>query len=124
MPSPKREPITFTERIATAFISAVAAALTLFAYFVINVALAAKSASGQIPVSSFFFSRLSTYIIVTASLIGFLSGSERMARIFSFFWGTHEIWEQAWFQKLCITLLVMAIVVFTVHFLYGRYTYT
>ena len=124
MPSPKREPITFAERVATAFISAVAAALTLFAYFIINIALSAKSASGQIPVSSFFFSRLSTYIIVTASLIGFLSGSERMARIFSFFWGTHEIWEQAWFQKLCITLLVMAIVVFTVHFLYGRYTYT
>ena len=121
MVPPKREPITFAERVATAFISAIAAALTLFAYFIINAALAAKAPSGQIHVSSLFFSKLSAYIVGTASMVGFLSGSERMARIFSFFWGTHEIWEQQWFQRLFAVLLVVAIVALVAHFLHGSY---
>ena len=121
MPLHKPEPITIAERIATAFVSAIAATLTLFAYFVVNIALAAKSGSGQLLVSSFFFSKLSAYIVASASVVGFLVGSERMAGIFSFFWGTHKIWEREWFQKLCVALLVAVIVAILIHVLHSNH---
>ena len=117
MPPPKPEPITFAERLATAFISAIAAALTLFAYFVVNVVLAAKSGSGQLLVSSLFFSKLSAYIVGTATLAGFLFGSERITGVFSFFWGTHEIWEREWFQKLWVALVIAVVAAMVVHLL-------
>ena len=121
MSLPKPELITFAERLATAFISAIAAALTLFAYFVINVALAAKSGPGQLLVSSLFFSKLSAYIVGAATLVGFLFGSVRMAGVFSFFWGTHEIWEREWFQKLWVALVIAAVAAIVVHLLHSNH---
>ena len=121
MSSPEREPITLEERIVTAFVSAITAALTLLAYFVINFALSAKSSSGIPFVSSFFFSRFSAYIVAIATIVGFIVGTERMVKLFSFFWGTHEIWEREWFQKLCVIILVAVVVGFVVHLLHGSY---
>lgn len=117
---PKPEPITFAERIATAFISAIAAALTLLVYFVLNVVFAGKSGSNQPLVQpTMLFSKLSAYIVSAATLAGFLAGSARMANVFSIFWGTHQIWKQEWFQKLCVVLLVVVIAAMSVHFLHS-----
>ncbi len=59
-----------------------------------------------------------------ASAAGFLLGSERMANVFSFFWGTHEFWSrfrnkvETWSEShfnerwlLIIVLIVLAGVV-------------
>jgi len=106
----KPEPSTFGERIATAFISALAAALTLLAYFVLNAVFAAKSGSNLPLVPTMIFSKLSAYIICAAALAGFLIGSARMVNIFSVFWGTNQIWEREWFRKLFLILSVAFIV--------------
>jgi len=118
MLSSEKEPITLEERVVTAIVSAVTAALTLLAYFIINFALAAKSMSGMPLVSSFFFSKFSAYIVATATIVGFVVGTERMAQLFSFFWGTHEIWEREWFQKLCVIFIIATAVIMVVHLLH------
>jgi len=42
---------------------------------------------------SFVFSKVGLSTVIAASLAGFCFGSERMANILSFFWGTHDFWK-------------------------------
>lgn len=122
MTASEREKITLGERIATAFISAITAALTILAYFVITFTLAAaKSTTAPGLVSSFFFTKFSAYMVVTATVVGFLVGSDRMARLFSFCWGTHEIWEREWFQKLWAAFVIVVAVAIVTHLLHSSH---
>lgn len=89
---------TLAERLAVAFVSAVAAVLTLALYPVALVLLAGGRGGGTefefaAYLYRFVFSNLGLFIIAGSSVVGFLAGPERMANIFSFFWGTHSFWS-------------------------------
>jgi hypothetical protein len=89
---------TLAERLVVAFVSAVAAALTLALYPVAVTLIAGGRGGGpEFEFAAFLyrfvFSSVGLSIIVGASALGFLAGSERMANIFSFFWGTHSFWS-------------------------------
>ncbi len=79
-----------------------------------NVVLAAKSGSGISLVGS-AFSKFGLILVGLASVVGFVLGSERMAGVFSFFWGTHPVWEQEWFHKFVAVLAVVVVVALAVH---------
>lgn len=89
---------TLAERLAVAFVSALAAALTLALYPVAVTLIAGGRGGGTefefaVFLYRFVFSKLGLSIIIGASVVGFLAGSERMANIFSFIWGTHSFWS-------------------------------
>jgi hypothetical protein len=88
---------TLVERLAVAFVSAVAATLTLALYPVALIVVAGGRGGGTefqfVALYQFVFSNVGLSIIIGASVVGFLAGSERMANIFSFFWGTHSFWS-------------------------------
>ena len=108
MPSHSNETISFSERIATAFVSTVAAAATLL---VLPWVFAANGGVGEtLVLYSWLFSKTGLVIIATAAATGFFLDSERMANGFSFFWGTRSVWEEEWFQK-CLAGLIIVVVV-------------
>lgn len=88
-----------TERLAVAFVSGVAAILTLALYPVALLVLG-RGAGGGVEFDlggqfySIVFSKVGVVIVIAASVAGFYVGSERMANIFSFFWGTHSCWAR------------------------------
>jgi hypothetical protein len=89
---------TLGERLVVAFVSAVAAALTLALYpFALTLIAGGRGGGPEFEFAAFLyrfvFSNVGLSIIVGASVVGFLAGSERMANIFSFFWGTHSFWS-------------------------------
>jgi hypothetical protein len=88
---------TLVERLAVAFVSAVAAAITLALYPVALILVVGGRGGGTefqfVALYQFVFSNVGLSIIIGASVVGFLAGSERMADIFSFFWGTHSFWS-------------------------------
>jgi hypothetical protein len=106
-----RQPLS--DRIATGVVSGVAAALTLLAYPLI---LAGVGSDIQ-PVALYahVFSKVGLVVIIVASVIGFLIGSERMAGVFSFFWGTHSVWEDDWARRLGTVLMIVAIVAVAIY---------
>ena len=100
--------ISLSERVATAFVSIVAAALTLL---VLPWIFATKGSSGEpFTLYGWIFSKYGLAIIASAAAAGFIFGSEKMANAFSFFWGTHPVWEEGWFQKGLVALVVIVIV--------------
>jgi hypothetical protein len=115
----ERKKITFEERVITAFISAIAAALTLFGYFVINLALASKGTGAISFVFSFFFSKISAYIIGAVAIVGFFVGIERMSELFSSLWGTSENTELEGFQKVGAILIIVVIAAIAAYLLHG-----
>ena len=110
------KPISMEERFVTAFVSALAAVVTLVCYFVINLVLASKSISG-IPLVGIAFSKFGLPLVGLASAVGFVLGAERVASVFSFFWGTHPVWEHEWFQRVVAALVAIAVVAFAAHLL-------
>jgi hypothetical protein len=81
-----------------AFVSALAAVLTLVLYpFTLTLIAGGRGGGPEFEFAAFLyrfvFSNVGLSIIVGASFVGFLVGSERMANIFSFFWGTHSFWS-------------------------------
>ena len=88
---------SFTERLAVAIVSAIACALTL-ALFPIVIAMLGRG-GGEfefgVLVYSFVFSKSGLFVIIGGAVVGFCVGAERMANIFSFFWGTHSFWDKA-----------------------------
>ena len=105
----RNEPsISLSERLATAFVSVVAAALTLV---ILPWIFAVKGSSGEpFTIYGWIFSKYGLAIIASAAVAGFIFGSEKMANIFSFFWGTHPVWEEDWFRKGLVALVVVIIV--------------
>jgi hypothetical protein len=116
MESPR---IPLGERVVSAFIAALAAALTLCAYPLVMSFVA--NASEPYLLYGFVFSKIGAGILVLATIVGFAVGSERLADIFSFFWGTHPMWEEAWLQNLIAGVLICAIVLMVTHALYLAY---
>ena len=85
------------ERLIVAFLSAVAATLTLAMYPLALLILGGGAGGGgEIELGAHFYAsvfwKLGFLVIVGASIVGFCAGAERMANIFSFFWGTHNFW--------------------------------
>lgn len=119
-PATPNEPITIGERIATAFVSAIAAGLTLLGYFVLLLALASKSYAGP-PRALFdlFLSKISLGFIATAFVIGFVLGSTRMATVFGSLWGTNEEEDEPWLIKLKVVIVVAIVVFAAAHFTRG-----
>ena len=120
----------FLERIAVAFVSAVAAVLTL-ALFPIAILILGGGFGGGVEIevgAAFYalaFSKVGVTIVGVAALTGFCVGGERMANSFSFFWGTHSIWSKLgayiedktveWnTEHVPVTVLVALLVVFAV----------
>lgn len=90
---------TLMERIAVAFVSAIAAVLTLVLYPLALVLLGGGQGGGtEFEFATVYyaavFSKAGLFIIGGASILGFLAGAERMANVFSFFWGTHAFWSR------------------------------
>jgi hypothetical protein len=101
-----RQPLS--DRIATGVVSGVAAALTLLAYPLI---LAGIGSDPQpVALYAYIFPGTGLTAILFASVLGFIVGSERMARVFSFFWGTHSVWEDDWIRRLGAVLMIAAVV--------------
>jgi hypothetical protein len=106
--------VTVRERLATAFLAALFAVVTLFAYSIIAAIFVVRGA----PISGIFdaiFSWWGVGILAVAAIVGFALGSERIAEVFSFFWGTHEAWSEAWLRWLAFGLLVVVLVGLLVH---------
>lgn len=87
-----------TERLVVALVSGVAAALMLALYPLALVVLGRGSGGGgEFELGAYFysfvFSKIGLVVIIGTSFVGFCVGSERMAEIFSFFWGTHGFWR-------------------------------
>jgi hypothetical protein len=105
---------TVRERLTTALLAALLAAVTLFAYLIFAAIFVVRGA----PMSDIFgaaFSWWAVAIIAVAAIIGFALGSERIAEVFSFFWGTHEVWREAWLRRLVFALLAVVLLVLLVH---------
>jgi uncharacterized membrane protein len=106
--------ITFGERLATAFVSIAATAITLF---VLPLIVSVIVHNGK-PMLMFgwIFSKLGILTLFLSAIAGFSLGADRMANVFSFFWGTHTIWEEEWFQKVFIGIFVLLVIGLLVHF--------
>ena len=96
-----RSPLSksLTERIVVSCISALAAAVTLFLYPVALIFIGEPAASGGTFQLGWAFytlvcSKIGAFLVIGAAAAGFFAGAERMANIFSFFWGTHSIWQR------------------------------
>ena len=108
MPPHSDETISFSERMATAFVSTVAAAATLL---VLPWVFAANGRGAEpLILYSWAFSKTGLVIIATAAAAGFFLGSEQMANVFSLFWGTHPVLEEEWFQKCLVGLIIVVAV--------------
>ena len=89
------------ERTAVAFVSAVLAAVTLFLYPLALSFVESSSGSGGGNVLGLFgsyyqflFSKVGLFVIIGVAVSAFFIGPDRMASVFSFFWGTHEFWPR------------------------------
>lgn len=119
---------TLSERLAVAFVSAVAAALTL-ALYPLALTLSGRGGGTEFELAAFLyrfvFSNVGLSIIIGAAVFGFLAGSERMTNIFSFFWGTHSFWSNVGDQLdglqtnhnagLWFLLVLLAILAFVIY---------
>jgi len=90
---------SLTERLTVALVSGAAAGLTLF-LFPVALALIGGGAGGGGELAfgalfyTFVFSKAGFIVVISAAVVGFCVGSERMANVFSFFWGTHTLWAR------------------------------
>lgn len=88
---------SITERLVVALVSSGAAALTLALYPMALTILGRGAGGGGefelgVHFYSFMLSKGGLVAVIAASIAGFCLGPERMANIFSFFWGTHGFW--------------------------------
>ena len=105
MSSQSRQSISFSERLATAFVSAVVTALTLF---VVPLIFTMVGGSYEpLTLYALIFSKTGIVLISVASVIGFSVGSEKMANILSIFWGTHPAWKEEWFQRVALGIIIV-----------------
>lgn len=107
---------SFSERLVDAFVSTFAAAATLL---VLPWVFAAKGGE-SFTLYVWIFSKMGLVIIASAAVAGFLLGSEKMANAFSFFWGTHSIWQEEWFQKCFLGLVIIVLVGVVGHLAFTR----
>lgn len=108
------QPISFGERLATAFVSIAATAITIIVLPWMFSAIGGNAESFLL--YNWIFSKLGILILVASAIAGFFLGADRMANVLSFFWGTHSIWEEEWFQKIFIGFFVLLAIGLLVHF--------
>ena len=87
------------ERLAVAAISAVLAALTLIVTpFLLAFAGAGLGALVALEAGGVWYglmlSKAGLAVIGLAAASGFVAGGERMANVFGFVWGTHDVWSR------------------------------
>jgi hypothetical protein len=122
------------DRIIVALVSAITAAITLAIYSVVLIILTrGHGASGgrfrfAETYHALVFSKTGFAIICGTAVVGFLVGAERVANIFSFFWGTHSFWSRAenqvenWFIHgngswwLFLVLLAILLIILARHY--------
>lgn len=90
---------SLTERLVVAMVSGVASALTLALYPLALIILGHGTGGGvEFELGAHFYSfvfwKVGLFVIISASVVGFCVGAERMTNVFSFFWGTHEFWKK------------------------------
>lgn len=94
----EKQLITLADRLAAAFVSGVAATLTLLlfpiAMSIFIGAVSAKGAGLMLLYYTYVFSKTGLLIISSAFIAGFLLGPDRIATLFSFFWFTHPFWKR------------------------------
>lgn len=83
-------PVTLGDRLVTAVMSGIFAGITLVAYFFIAHSWRSPWRPSFYLFRNIFSSEIYLYIIGISALAGFLLGTERMGRIFGFFWGTND----------------------------------
>ena len=110
------QPISFGERLATACVSTAACAITLVALPWVLSSIGSNSESFLL--YDWIFSTLGISVLIVSAITGFLLGSEKMANVFSFFWGTHSIWEEEWFQKIVIGLFALFAIGLVLHIVF------
>lgn len=82
--------ITLIDRMIIAFSSGLTAFVTIvICFLVVCVAIGREGEFGAIPMIFSFIKNVGIYLIGLASCVGFIAGPEKMADIFSYFWGTH-----------------------------------
>ena len=86
---------SLTERLAVAIVSAIACALTLALFPIVIAVIGGGEFEYAVLVYSFVFSKSGLLVVIGGAVVGFCVGSERMANILSFFWGTHSFWDKA-----------------------------
>lgn len=88
---------SITERLAVAFVSAIACALTLVLFPIVLAMIGRGGGEFEFGVLlySFVFSKTGLLVVIGGAVIGFCLGAARMANILSFFWGTHSFWDRA-----------------------------
>ena len=85
--------ISFSERVATAFVAVFAAIVTLALYpIALFVLLGGTELS--LYLYAVMFSKIGIALVLAAGMLGFWLGGERMANIFGFLWGTHSLWTR------------------------------
>lgn len=82
--------MTIFDRMIIAFSSGLTAFVTIVIYYlVVSVAILREGEFDAIPMIYSFIKKFGIYPIGLASCVGFFAGPEKMADIFSYFWGTH-----------------------------------
>ena len=97
------------ERLVTAFVSTVVAALTIT---IVGIGTFLRSGSGPGLESWGTFLRISGMLCAGAGLFGFVVGPERMARHFGFLWGTEEPTRAQTAVLVTVVLLICAYTLF------------
>lgn len=106
MPPDQNANISFGERLISAFVSALAAAVTLLV--LPWVAILGRGGSEVLALYDLVLSTKGLVIIAMASIGGMLLGSKRIASVFGIFWGTHPFWDEEWFQFIVAGIIIVA----------------
>lgn len=87
------------ERLVVVCVSAIFAAITLLLYPIALFFFGLPAAGGGTfllgaAIYALVFSRIGLLVIIVSATVGLFAGRERMADIFSVFWGTHSLWQR------------------------------
>lgn len=113
----KNKLIDFGDRLVVGVVGACLAAVTLAAYPFALMLFFRRAAIGVVPL---IFSKIGLATILAAFFVGFAVGPDKMAAIFSFFWGTHPVWKQELRNQRWWVIAVVVILALVVVFSYAR----
>lgn len=119
MDNPDKKSTSLEDRLIGAVVSAFAAACTIIVLSLLFLAVSAKGGSAEPALSLFpyIYPKGLLIIITVSSILGFFLSFDKITNIFSFFWGTHSVWEEDWMQKLAIAIVITIAIGVVVHYL-------
>jgi hypothetical protein len=121
----KKSSISLGERVATAFVSMLAATLTLL---IVPLVLSFKVGDADLlfEIYSWIFSKTGIALISAATVTGFFLGAERMVDMFSHAWGTHPRTEEDRFAneenrstKILVLIVFLGVLGYAAHRLFN-----